>query len=62
MVIVIITIAFIVKTTIVAVSKRKNACLQTTLERLIFMFKANNKYTKNNMRALPGVEGNLFIG
>ena len=29
--------------------KRKNACSQTTLEKLIVMFKVNNKYTKNNI-------------
>ena len=50
---VIITVAFIeiviVETTIVAILKRKNACLQTTLEKLIVMFKVNNKYTKNNI-------------
>ena len=52
-VIVIITVAFIeiviVETTIVAIFKQKNACLQTTLEELIVMFKVNNKYTKNNI-------------
>ena len=49
--IVIITVAFIVivETTIVAILNRKNACLQTTLEKLIAMFKVNNKYIKNNI-------------
>ena len=55
-VIVIITVAFteivIVETTIVPILKRKNACLQTTLEKLIVMFKVNNKYTKNNIKLL----------
>ena len=45
--IVIIAVAFIeiviVETTTAAILKRKNACLQTTLEKLIVMFKVNNK-------------------
>ena len=52
MVIIIITVAFIeiviVETTTVAILKQKNACLQTTLEKLIVIFKVNDKYTKNN--------------
>ena len=52
-VIVIIIVAFIeiviVEATIVAILKRKNACLQTTLEKLIVIFKVNSKYTKNNI-------------
>ena len=52
-VIAIITAAFIEivisETTIVAILKRKNTCLQPTLEKLIVMFKVNNKYTKNNI-------------
>ena len=51
--IVIFTVAFIetviVKKTIVTILKRKNACFQTALEKLIVMLKVNNKYTKNNM-------------
>ena len=38
-----------VETAIVAILKRKNTCLQTTLEKLTVMFKVNNKYTKNNI-------------
>ena len=37
----------IVATITVVMLKRKNACSQTTLEKLIVMFKVNNKYTKN---------------
>ena len=52
-VIVIITVAFmeivIAETTIVAILNQKNACLQTTLEKLIVMFKVNNIYTKKNI-------------
>ena len=52
MVIIIITVPFIeiviVETTTVAILKQKNACLQTTLEKLIVIFKVNDKYTKNN--------------
>ena len=49
----IITVAFmqivIVATTIVVMLKGKNSCLQTTLRKLIAMFKVNNKYAKNNI-------------
>ena len=52
-VIVIITVALveivIAETEIVAILKERNACLQTTLEKLIVKFKVNNKYTKNNI-------------
>ena len=52
-VIVIITVAFIliviVETTIIAIPKQKNPFLQTTPEKLIVMFKVNNKYTKSNI-------------
>ena len=55
-VIVIITVAFIqiviVATPIVVMLKQKNACLQTTIEKLKVMLKIKNKYTKNNINEI----------
>ena len=55
-VIVIITVAFIqiviVATPIVVMLKQKNACLQTTTEKLKVMLKIKNKYTKNNINEI----------
>ena len=55
-VIVIITVAFIeiviVETTIVAIFKRKNACLQTTLEELICLKITINTLKTTLMRLL----------